>query len=100
MGARTPPSIFPECVDTDTLQAMILLLHVARQGMYAGEVGVPRLLKLFKKYGITTTWFIPGECVLHISSRVCLISCAQDTAWRHSQRRWLLSATLDTKCMM
>lgn len=31
------------------------------QGMYAGEVGVPRLLKLFKKYGIKTTWFIPGE---------------------------------------
>ena len=28
--------------------------------MYAGEVGVPRLLKLFKKYNITTTWFIPG----------------------------------------
>lgn len=34
------------------------------QGLFAGEVGVPRLLKLFKKYGITTTWFIPG--MLHI----------------------------------
>ncbi|KZV86906.1 glycoside hydrolase/deacetylase [Exidia glandulosa HHB12029] len=31
------------------------------RGMYAGEVGVPRLLKLFKKYGLTTTWFIPGH---------------------------------------
>ncbi|KAI0032928.1 glycoside hydrolase/deacetylase [Vararia minispora EC-137] len=31
------------------------------RGMYAGEVGVPRLLKLFKKYDITTTWFIPGH---------------------------------------
>ncbi|PAV17716.1 glycoside hydrolase deacetylase [Pyrrhoderma noxium] len=31
------------------------------RGMYAGEVGVPRLLKLFKKYNITTTWFIPGH---------------------------------------
>lgn len=31
------------------------------QGMYAGEVGTPRLLKLFKKYDIKTTWFIPGE---------------------------------------
>lgn len=30
------------------------------QGMYAGEVGVPRLLKLFDKYKIKTTWFIPG----------------------------------------
>ncbi|PPQ74027.1 hypothetical protein CVT24_012623 [Panaeolus cyanescens] len=35
-------------------------LDISR-GMYAGEVGVPRLLKLFKKYGITTTWFIPGH---------------------------------------
>ena len=29
--------------------------------MYAGEVGVPRLLKLFAKFGIKTTWFIPGH---------------------------------------
>ena len=28
--------------------------------MYAGEVGVPRLLKLFNKYNIKATWFIPG----------------------------------------
>ncbi|TFK34011.1 glycoside hydrolase/deacetylase [Crucibulum laeve] len=35
-------------------------LDISR-GMYAGEVGVPRLLRLFKKYGITTTWFIPGH---------------------------------------
>ncbi|KAF8889309.1 glycoside hydrolase/deacetylase [Infundibulicybe gibba] len=31
------------------------------RGMFAGEVGVPRLLKLFAKYGIVTTWFIPGH---------------------------------------
>jgi peptidoglycan/xylan/chitin deacetylase (PgdA/CDA1 family) len=35
-------------------------LDISR-GMYAGEVGVPRLLKLFDKYKITTTWFIPGH---------------------------------------
>lgn len=33
------------------------------QGMYAGEVGIPRLLKLFAKYDIKTTWFIPGTCL-------------------------------------
>ena len=33
---------------------------VVSQGMFAGEVGVPRLLKLFAKYNIKTTWFIPG----------------------------------------
>ena len=29
--------------------------------MFAGEVGCPRLLKLFAKFGIKTTWFIPGH---------------------------------------
>ncbi|KAH6713935.1 polysaccharide deacetylase family protein-like protein [Leptodontidium sp. MPI-SDFR-AT-0119] len=32
-------------------------------GFFAGQVGVPRLLKLFKKHGISSnvTWFIPGH---------------------------------------
>jgi len=33
------------------------------RGMYAGEVGVPRLLKLFKKYNIKATWFAPGHSI-------------------------------------
>ncbi|TFK94928.1 glycoside hydrolase/deacetylase [Polyporus arcularius HHB13444] len=33
------------------------------RGMYAGEVGVPRLLKLFNKYNIKATWFIPAHSV-------------------------------------
>jgi len=41
-------------------------LDVSR-GMYAGEVGVPRLLKLFKKYGIKTTWFIPGRYIAFLT---------------------------------
>jgi peptidoglycan/xylan/chitin deacetylase (PgdA/CDA1 family) len=31
------------------------------RGMFAGEVGSPRLLNLFKKYNLRTTWFIPGH---------------------------------------
>ncbi|KAI9841674.1 MAG: hypothetical protein M1837_000468 [Sclerophora amabilis] len=31
------------------------------RGIFAGTVGVRRLLKLFDKYGIKTTWFIPGH---------------------------------------
>lgn len=31
------------------------------RGMFAGEVGSPRLLNLFKRYGFRTTWFIPGH---------------------------------------
>ncbi|KAI9712411.1 MAG: hypothetical protein M1820_001624 [Bogoriella megaspora] len=31
------------------------------RGIFAGTVGVRRLLKMFDKYGIKTTWFIPGH---------------------------------------
>jgi len=31
------------------------------RGLFAGEVGSPRLLRLFAKLGIQTTWFIPGH---------------------------------------
>ncbi|MGI3166551.1 polysaccharide deacetylase family protein [Pseudooceanicola sp. 200-1SW] len=33
------------------------------RGMFAGEVGVPRLLKLFERYNLTTTWFMPGHSI-------------------------------------
>jgi len=31
------------------------------RGVFAGEIGVPRLLKLFATFGIKTTWFVPGH---------------------------------------
>lgn len=37
-------------------------LDISR-GLFAGEVGVPRLLDLFDKYGITATFFIPGHSI-------------------------------------
>ncbi|WP_433181758.1 polysaccharide deacetylase family protein [Actinoallomurus sp. CA-150999] len=33
------------------------------RGLFAGEVGVPRLLRLFERYDLRTTWFIPGHSV-------------------------------------
>jgi peptidoglycan-N-acetylglucosamine deacetylase len=33
------------------------------RGLFAGEVGTPRLLKLFEQNGIKTTWFIPGHSI-------------------------------------
>ena len=33
------------------------------RGLFAGEVGVPRLLKLFERLQIKTTWFIPGHSI-------------------------------------
>ncbi|MBV8398083.1 MAG: polysaccharide deacetylase [Acetobacteraceae bacterium] len=33
------------------------------RGLFAGEVGSLRLLKLFERWGIKTTWFIPGHSI-------------------------------------
>ncbi|GAA9700289.1 polysaccharide deacetylase [Helicobacter pylori] len=33
------------------------------RGLFAGEVGIPRLLKLFKKYHLPATWFAPGHSI-------------------------------------
>jgi peptidoglycan/xylan/chitin deacetylase (PgdA/CDA1 family) len=33
------------------------------RGLFAGEVGTPRLLNLFKKNNLKTTWFIPGHSI-------------------------------------
>ena len=34
-----------------------------QRGMFAGEIGSPRLLRLFQRAGIRTTWFIPGHSI-------------------------------------
>ena len=33
------------------------------RGMFAGEVGTPRLLRLFERHDLRTTWFIPGHSI-------------------------------------
>jgi len=35
-------------------------LDISR-GMFSGEVGTPRLVELFSRFGIKATWFIPGH---------------------------------------
>jgi len=32
-----------------------------QRGIFATEVGIPRLLRLFKKYDMRTSFFIPGH---------------------------------------
>lgn len=34
-----------------------------QRGIFAGEVGIPRLLKLFRKYDLRTSFFIPGHSI-------------------------------------
>ncbi|WP_104695143.1 polysaccharide deacetylase family protein [Helicobacter salomonis] len=43
------------------------------RGIFAGEVGVPRLLNLFEKYKIPATWFIPGHSIETFPDQVKLI---------------------------
>jgi peptidoglycan/xylan/chitin deacetylase (PgdA/CDA1 family) len=33
------------------------------RGLFAGEVGAPRLVELFRRFGVRTTWFIPGHSI-------------------------------------
>jgi len=33
------------------------------RGLFAGEVGGPRLLRLFERYSLPSTWFIPGHSI-------------------------------------
>jgi len=33
------------------------------RGLFAGEVGAPRLLTLFDRAGVRTTWFVPGHTI-------------------------------------
>ena len=33
------------------------------RGLFSGEVGTPRLVKLFDRFGIQTSWFIPGHSI-------------------------------------
>jgi peptidoglycan/xylan/chitin deacetylase (PgdA/CDA1 family) len=34
-----------------------------QRGMFAGEVGVPRLLDLFEEHELRTSWFVPGHSI-------------------------------------
>ncbi len=33
------------------------------RGLFAGEVGTPRLLELFRRHQLKTTWFVPGHSI-------------------------------------
>lgn len=47
-------------------------LDISR-GIFAGELGVPRLVDLFDKYDLKTTWFIPGHSIETFPKQVELI---------------------------
>jgi peptidoglycan-N-acetylglucosamine deacetylase len=50
-------------------------LDISR-GMFAGEVGSPRLLRLFERFGIKTTWFIPGHSIETFPEQMAMVADA------------------------
>jgi peptidoglycan/xylan/chitin deacetylase (PgdA/CDA1 family) len=46
------------------------------RGMFAGEVGTPRLLKLFERNDIRTTWFIPGHSIETFPEQMAAVAAA------------------------
>jgi peptidoglycan/xylan/chitin deacetylase (PgdA/CDA1 family) len=46
------------------------------RGLFAGEIGSPRMLKLFDKYGIQTTWFIPGHSIETFPKQMKMVAAA------------------------
>ena len=43
------------------------------RGLFAGEVGTPRLLDLFARHDLKTTWFIPGHSIETFPSETQLV---------------------------
>ena len=56
-------------------------------GYFAGQVGVPRLLRLFKKHGISSnvTWFIPGHSMETFPAQTKMIV----DSWSRDRMSWL-----------
>jgi peptidoglycan/xylan/chitin deacetylase (PgdA/CDA1 family) len=50
-------------------------LDISR-GMFSGEVGSPRLVELFRRFGIRTTWFIPGHSIETFPEEMAMVADA------------------------
>ena len=46
------------------------------RGLFAGEVGSLRLLKLFERWSIKTTWFIPGHSIETFPEQMAAVAAA------------------------
>lgn len=48
-------------------------LQDIQRGMFAGEVGLPRLVQLFERYDIKSTFFMPGHSIETFPNRVAQV---------------------------
>ena len=57
------------------------------RGLFAGEVGTPRLLRLYDRYKIKTSWFIPGHSIETFPEQMREVA----QAGHESRRTWLFA---------
>lgn len=46
------------------------------RGMFGGEVGTPRLVELFRRFGLRTSWFIPGHSIETFPREMAAVAAA------------------------
>ncbi|MHB1500529.1 MAG: polysaccharide deacetylase family protein [Candidatus Dormibacteria bacterium] len=54
-----------------------------QRGMFAGEVGMPRLLNLFERLRLRTTWFVPGHSIETFPEQVAQVVAAGHEVGAH-----------------
>ena len=43
------------------------------RGLFSGEVGTPRLVRLFDRFGIRTSWFVPGHSIETFKQQIKMV---------------------------
>ena len=76
-------------VDYDAVSTWIAAgqtgLRTLSRGEFA-EVATPQLLEIFKRYGITTSWYIPGTTALQYPESVAAVAAAGHEIANHTLR--------------
>ena len=61
------------------------------RGLFSGEVGIPRILKLFERWGITQSFFAPGHSIETFPAQMKQIAAAGHEIGAHgyTHENWL-----------
>src|SRR5437879_3036081 len=91
MSSSQPPYAGTVCmsVDYDAVSTWIAAGQTGARTLSRGEFAVaatPPLLEIFQRYGITTTWFIPGTTALQYPDSVAEVARAGHEIANHSLR--------------
>jgi hypothetical protein len=68
------------------------------RGLFAGTIGVRRLLKLFDKYGIKASWFIPGHSLETFPEECAMIRDGGHEIGLHGYVAWFSSPLHPSPC--